>query len=242
METVRGRCCRVAVIAVFTLVLFGAPGPANADAGAAVFPGMEIRQGDAVCMVGFVETRLRVALTTGRCAGEPLVTDRGRRLVGAVLLARKTVDDADTAGALAPVEYEVIVLAPGVGATDLLPNGRHLREAPTLSARPGLRVCQLRLSAGQTCGAIGPVTNGRFTIAGPDDRRAVDRRDVGGPVYAPTDGGGAAVVGLVEGTRGSAPELESWQAVVRQLYIDCRAHGQPRPPSPVRMVGLVRAA
>jgi hypothetical protein len=70
---------------------------------------------------------------------------------------------------------------------------------------------------------------------------AVDHRDFGGPVYALTNDG-AAMVGLFEGMWGSAPEMESWQAVMRQLYIDCRSRGAQQAPSQVRPVGSVRTA
>lgn len=48
------------------MIFFGASARASADTGVTVFPGMQIRQGDRACMVGFVETTLRVALTTGQ--------------------------------------------------------------------------------------------------------------------------------------------------------------------------------
>lgn len=187
-------------------------------------------------MVGFVETRLRVALTTGQCGGEALVTDRDRHLVGAVLLARRQITDDAADSAMLPVEYEVIVLAPGVAATDVLPTGRHLHAAPALPARQGLPVCQFRVSAGQRCGSVGPVRNGRFAIAD----MAVDSRDFGGPVYALTDDNAAVMVGLFEGMWGSAPQLESWQSVMWQLYVDCRSRASQQPPSEVRMAGSVR--
>lgn len=188
-------------------------------------------------MVGFVQLRLHVALTTGQCDDGPLVTDTDGRLVGAVMLARRQVGvDASDRAAL-PVEYEVIMLAPEATATDVLPTGRHLHEAPALDAQQGLPVCQFQVSAGQRCGSIGPVSNGRFTIAD----MAVDNRDFGGPVYALTDDGDAVVVGLYEGMWRSAPELETWQAVMRQLYIDSHARGerQPQPPSDVRLAGRI---
>jgi hypothetical protein len=54
-------------------------------------------------MVGFVQTRLRAALTTGQCADGPLVTDRDQHLVGTVLLARRqTTDDAAAGSAMLP--------------------------------------------------------------------------------------------------------------------------------------------
>ncbi len=216
-------------------MLFGAAPPANSDAGTTVYPGMQIRQGDTACMVGFVQLRLRVALTTGQCDEGPLVTDRDGHLVGAVMLARRqaAVDASDSA--MLPVEYEVIGLAPDVTATDVLPTGRHLREAPALDTQQGLPVCQFRVSAGQRCGSVGPVSNGRFAIAD----MAVDGRDFGGPVYALTDDGAAAMVGLYEGMWRSVPELETWQAVMRQLYIDAHSRGEqlPQSPSEVRPAG-----
>jgi hypothetical protein len=196
---------------------------------------MQIRQGDTACMVGFVQLRLRVALTTGQCGEGPLVTDSGGHLVGAVILVRRqaAVDASDVA--MLPVEYEVIALAPEVTASDVLPTGPHLRETPALDAQQGLPVCQFRVSAGQRCGSVGPVSNGRFTIAD----MAVDNRDFGGPVYALTDDGGAVVVGLYEGMWRSTPQLETWQAVMRQLYIDSHSRGEqrPQPPSEVRLAG-----
>ncbi|OBI93851.1 hypothetical protein A5660_12860 [Mycobacterium alsense] len=235
METIGGRGCRVATAAALAVIWLGACAPADADSGPTVFPGMRIRQGDTGCMVGFVETRLRVALTTGQCDGGSVVTDGDRHPVGAVVLVRRQTADDAVDVAILPVEYEVIALAPGVAATDLLPTGRHLHEAPALRVQQGLPVCQLRVSAGQRCGKAGPVSNGRFAIAD----MTVDNRDFGGPVYVLTDDD-AAMVGLFEGMWGSTPSLESWQSVMRQLYLDSRAHDGPQPPSEVRMAGMVR--
>ncbi|ORW32857.1 hypothetical protein AWB91_10315 [Mycobacterium paraense] len=233
MEAICGR--RLASAFVCALMFFGAAPAAHADSGVTAFPGMQIRQGDTACMVGFVQLRLHVALTTGQCGNGPIVTDRDGHLVGAVMMARRQVAVDASDNAALPVEYEVIMLAPEVTATDVLPTGRHLREAPALDAQQGLPVCQFRVSAGQRCGSIGPVSNGRFTI--PD--MAVDNRDFGGPVYALTDDGDAVVVGLYEGMWRSAPELETWQAVMRQLYIDAHSRGEqrPQPPSEVRLAG-----
>ncbi len=219
-------------------MFFGAAPAAHSDTGVTVFPGMQIHQGDTTCMVGFVQLRLRVALTTGQCDEGPLVTDRDGHLVGAVTLARRQVAVDASASATLPVEYEVITLAPAVTATDVLPTGRHLREAPTLDAQQGLPVCQVRVSAGQRCGSIGPVSNGRFEIAD----MAVDNRDFGGPVYALTDDGDAAMVGLYEGMWRSTPELETWQAVMRQLYIDSHSRGDQRPQSPSEVLLAGRIA
>ncbi len=225
----------VAVLAV------GHPARAGAGPDVTVFPGIEIRQGGTVCMVGLVEPRLRVAITSGQCGnGEPDVTDHDGNPVGTVVLARRqAAGDAAANGAAQPVEYEVIALRPGVAASDMLPTGRQLRSTPGLRAQPGLPVCQFRRAAGQRCGSIDTVSNGRFTMAD----MAVDSRDFGGPVYALTDDNGAVIVGLFEGIWGSTPEMESWQAVMQQAYIDGRAQNQQQQPGgEAQMIGRRWAA
>ncbi len=229
MQAMRGHCTRPAIACAFAVVLSGVPGQAHADPAVTVFPGMEIHQGNAVCMVGLVEPRLRVALTTGQCdGGGSAVTDRDQHAVGEVVLARRQTPDESVADtAMLPVEYEVIALSPDVTATDLLPTGRHLQSTPGMRAQPGLPVCQFRRSTGQKCGSISTVSNGRFVIAD----MVVDSRDFGGPVYALTDDDGAVIVGLFEGMWRSGPQVESWQAIMQQVYIDGRSHGQ-EPPLP----------
>ncbi|OCB29893.1 hypothetical protein A5674_14120 [Mycobacterium malmoense] len=241
MEAISCRCGRLAIAFAVAVLAIGAPGRAGADPGITVFPGMEIRQGATVCMVGLVEPRLRVAITSGQCgSGESGVTDHDGNPVGTVVLARRQAADETAAGeAMVPVEYEVIALGPGVIASDVLPTGRQLRSAPGLRAQPGLPVCQFRRAAGQRCGSISSVGNGRFIIADV----AVDSRDVGGPVYALTDDNAAVIVGLFEGMWGSAPAMESWQAVMQQVYIDGRSHEQEqRPPVAARMIAARAAA
>lgn len=190
-----------------------------------MYPGMQIYQAGAACMVGFVEPRLRVALSTGQCAEGSLVTDRDKNPLGTVVVARRQSTEDASAETAAAVEYEVIAVAPDVAATDLLPTGRRLRSTPALTAQQGLPVCQLRVSAGQRCGTVGPLSNGRFAIAD----MAVDSRDFGGPVYALTDDNGAVIVGLYEGMWRAAPAIESWQAVMQQVYIDTRSQGGLQP-------------
>lgn len=213
-----------------------APGQAVADPAATVFPGMEIRQGNTVCMVGLVETGLRVALTSGQCdGGQSVVTDRDRKPIGNVVLGRRQVDADSTADtSMLPVEYEVIAIAPGVTASDVLPTGRHLGSAPGMRAQTGMPVCQLRSATGQRCGSVSSVGNGRFAITD----MASDTRDFGGPVYTLTDDNNAVIVGLVEGTWRSSPQIESWQAVMAQVYIDSHTYSpQQQPQLPVlRMI------
>jgi hypothetical protein len=222
------------VVSAVALVWLAAP--VRADPGGTVFPGMQIQQGNTVCMVGFVEPRLRLALTSGRCDPGAVVTDRGHKPLGAVLIARQTFVDEETDRDTLPVAYEVVVLAPGVIATDRLPTGRHLRDASALRLHQGLPVCQFQRPVGQRCGAAGSVFNGHFAI--PDV--AVDDRDFGGPVYVLDDGDGAIMVGMFEGLQGSAPEAESWQAVMWQLYLDLHSIIPREQARAVQLVGSVR--
>ncbi len=235
MEAVNCRRGHLAIAFAFA-VMAACPSRASADPGITVFPGMEIRQGGTVCMVGLVEPRLRVAITSGQCGtGESGVTDRDGHPVGTVVLARRqAADDAAANDATLPVEYEVIALGATVTASDVLPTGRPLKSAPGARVQPGLPVCQFRRAVGQLCGSISSVSNDRFIVAGV----AVDSRDVGGPVYTLTDDNGAVIVGLFEGLWGSVPEMESWQAVMQQVYLDGRAQNQQQqPPGEARMIG-----
>jgi hypothetical protein len=76
------------------------------------------------------------------------------------------------------------------------------------------------------------VANGRFAITD----MASDSTDFGGPVYSLTDDNNAVIVGLVEGTFRSAPQIESWQAVMAQVYIDSHTYN-PQQQTPLRMIG-----
>ncbi len=234
MEEIGRRWSRLAIASAFTTMLLVAPGQAIADPGRTAFPGMEIRQGNTVCMVGLVEPRLRVAVTSGQCdGGQSVVTDRDRKPVGNVVLGRRQVDADSTADtSMLPVEYEVIAIAPDVTASDVLPTGRHLGSAPATRAQPGMPVCQLRSAAGQRCGSINSVGNGRFSIT---DMTA-DSRDFGGPVYTLTDDNNAVIVGLVEGTWRSSPQIESWQAVMAQVYIDSHTINAQQSAPVLRMI------
>ncbi|HEX5254431.1 MAG TPA: hypothetical protein VFW69_11260 [Mycobacterium sp.] len=228
------RLRRLAIGSAFTAMLCAAPGQAAADPGGTVFPGMEIHQGSTVCMVGLVEPQLRVALTSGQCdGGQSVVTDRDRKPIGNVVLGRRQVDADSTADtSMLPVEYEVIAIAPDVTATDVLPTGRHLGSAPGMRAQPGMPVCQLRSATGQRCGSVSSVGNGRFAITD----MVADSRDFGGPVYTLTDDHNAVIVGLVEGTWRSSPQIESWQAVMAQVYIDSHTYSPPQQAPALRMI------
>ncbi len=58
-----------------------------------------------------------------------------------------------------------------------------------------------------------------------------------GPVYSLTDDNNAVIVGLVEGTWRSAPQIESWQAVMAQVYIDSHTYSPQQQPPALRMIG-----
>ncbi|MEB4208870.1 hypothetical protein [Mycobacterium sp. 94-17] len=235
MEELGRRRCRLAIACAFTATLFAGAGEAAAEpGGATVYPGMQIRQGNTVCMVGLVEPRLRLALTSGQCDdGQPVVTDSDRRPIGNVVLGRRQVDTDSTGDtSMLPVEYEVISIAPDVTATDVLPTGRRLGSAPAARAQAGMPVCQLRSATGQQCGSVSAVGNGRFAVT----EMGFDRRDFGGPVYTLTDDQNAVIVGLVEGTWRSSPQIESWQAVMAQVYIDSHTYNPPQESSSPRMI------
>ncbi|CAM4274561.1 hypothetical protein MB901379_01491 [Mycobacterium basiliense] len=228
MGTMFGGSCRSAVATALALVSLGAPAAAEAKTGLTVFPGMQIRQGSVACTVGFVETKMRIALSAGQCNGGPTVTDSERRVVGEVLLARRNiVGEVALDGATAGIEYEVIRLSPEVTATDRLPSGRQLQSSPGFRVRPALPVCHFGATTGQVCGGrVGSVSGNRFSIAD----LAADKRDLGGPVYALGDDNQAVIVGLLDGTRGSLLEAQSWHVVMRQLYLDSSSLNSPQPP------------
>jgi hypothetical protein len=223
----KGRCqsmgaafrIRLCFVATFAFAVGGmcTPVRAVADPVVTVFPGMEMRQGDTTCTVGYVEARLRIALTGGQCRGGSTVTDSNRHVLGTVVQAhRNAPEGVEADGSAQDAEYEVVALEPSVAATEVLPTGRQLQSSPALRAVLALPVCRLATTSGEICGHVSAVGNGRFVIA---DMPA-DKGEFGGPVYALTDDNHAVIVGLFAGTGGSMPEAESWEAVMRQVYLD----------------------
>lgn len=211
------RYCRSAVILVLAALGIGAPAQALGDAGVAVFPGMEIHQGNTVCTLGWVDPRLRVAMTTGRCDGGPTVTDKDSNVLGTVTVARHDTTHGTEVDASTPdVEYELIKLAPEVTATDVLPTGRQLQSSPGLRAQSAEPLCHFGISTGESCGQVSSAINGWFTVAD----MANGEGDVGGPVYAVGDDNRAVILGFFEGSGGTSPQVESWQAVMHQLAVD----------------------
>jgi hypothetical protein len=176
--------------------------------------------------VSFVETRLRPAITTNRCNGASVVSDRRHYVVGTVVRTSHDVaDDSAADFSMQAVEYEVIALADGVSPSDLLPTGRRLVARPGLDVRPRQAVCYVPNGAGEVCGSIGSIGNGRFVV----DKAGIDKRDIGAPLYFMTGGDQAVILGLVESIRGGALEAESWHAVMKQVVTDARVSGVRQP-------------
>ncbi|MEB4181741.1 hypothetical protein OQ699_19430 [Mycobacterium ulcerans] len=227
------RWCRAAIAVVFVLVSVETPALGRAAVGVTAYPGLEIHQGSVVCVIGFVEPQMRIALSAGRCNGDPMVTDRYGNAVGAVTLAgQATVSEVAVDGAAAGVDYEVITLAPEVAATDLLPTGLRLQSKPGFRVQPGARVCEAT-AARQRCGRVDTVTESRFVIAGMD----ADQHEIGAPVYVLDDDNHALIAGLLDGVRGSISEAQSWPAVMRQVYLDSRSVDSTQPPPQGRTIG-----
>ncbi len=230
---------RIAIAVAVTAMGIVTPVEAGADAGATVFPGMEIHQGSTVCTLGFVELSMQIGLTTGQCDGGSIVTDNHGKVLGSVVTARRNATDAAaTDGAAPDIEYEVIKFADDVNATDALPSGRRLESSPGAHARPADQLCHFGISTGQSCGPVSSANDGRFVFTD----MAADLRDVGGPVYVITDDGRAVIVGLLESVSSSASTAESWQAVMQQLYLDARPPGHGQPPGTVRIAGRLAHA
>lgn len=230
METRRRGLRRSAVVIASALAAVlaatGAPALAAANPGVAVFPAMDIYQGGVGCLVGFVEPQMRIALSIGQCNHGSIVTDSRENVVGAVMLARRNTGVGSAADATAAdAEYEVIKLAHHAIATDQLPNGRQLQSVPGFSVQPALPVCHVGISTGQSCGRLSSVSASGLVIAD----MAADQRDLGGPVYVLTDDNHAVIVGMLDGVQGAISHAQSWQAVMRQLYLDTRSLSSPQP-------------
>jgi hypothetical protein len=236
MEAIFRGCCYCYLMLAFVFGSICSAPQSAAEPAVTVFPGLEIHQGGAACTVGFVEPQLRVAVTSGRCGDGSVVTDGNGSVVGKVVMAHRNTPDASTPrdGGILPVEYEVIGLAADVTPADVLLDGRQLQSRPDVSAQSGMPVCQWAKATGQTCGRIGSIGNGRFAI----DGMTTDENRSGGPVYVLTDDNRAVIVGLLNETGTPTPQAESWQAVMKQLYIDTHA-ASPQAPAPVvRIAGV----
>jgi len=221
----------VATASVASLVSLA--GPAAADPGVLVFPGMEIRQGNNLCTLGFVDVATRTAYTAGHCrGGDGAVTDRN----GNVLGHQTTFRDDTPNGAVVATDHmisdwEIIALAPDVAVNDILPGGRTLAFDPAVVPQRDQPVCHFGVVTGESCGTVDSVNNGWFTMA----NGVVSKKgDSGGPVYVLADDGRAVIVGMFNSTWGDHPAAVSWTVTdqqIRQDVITSSADTVPGPPA-----------
>jgi len=191
---------------------------ANADPSVLVFPGMEIHQGSSVCTLGFVDPGARTAFTAGHCRGDGAVVDRDGRPIGTLTLFRDNTPDGATVATDHMIsDWEAISLAPDVQLNNVLPGGRTLVSDPAFAPAPGLAVCHFGVVTGESCGTIDSVNNGWFTMA---NGIVSQKGDSGGPVYAVTPDGRAAIVGMFNSTWGNYPAAVSWQTASQQVRED----------------------
>jgi hypothetical protein len=220
-----------AAIPIFALALSSVP--AQATAGALVFPGMEVRQGTNVCTLGYVDPQARIAFTAGHCRGSGQVTDRDGNVIGAQTLFRDNTPNGATIDTNHQIaDWEAITLAPEVAVNNILPSGRQLVADPAIVPVVGLPVCHYGVITGETCGTIQAVNNGWFTMA---NGVVSQKGDSGGPVYNPTPDGRAAIVGMFNSTWGQYPAAVSWQIASQQAredVISAAAGSAAAPPAP----------
>lgn len=190
------------------------PGSARADP-VLVYPGMQIRQGNNVCTLGFVDPVQRIAFSAGHCRGDGVVTDIANRHIGTMTAFQDNTPNGATVNTdQAIVDYEVIVLAPDVAVNDILPGGRVLRAEPGPLLEVGTPICHFGTITGESCGAVQRVNNGWFTMA---NGVISQKGDSGGPVYVITPDGTARIVGLFNSTWGDYPAAVSWQAATDHI-------------------------
>ena len=195
----------------------GATGPAAAEAVVTVYPGMEIRQANTVCTLGYIDPVARIGFSAGHCSTDGTVTDKAGRLIGTLATSRdNTPDGAIVTTDQTIIDYETIVLAPGVAVNNVLPGGRALVAQQARGIRPGEAVCHFGVVTGETCGSIDRVFNGWFTMA---NGVLSQKGDSGGPVYV-LDGDRAVLIGLFNCTWGTFPAAVSWQAAGEQIRAD----------------------
>lgn len=128
------------------------PATASADP-VLVFPGMEIRQDNHVCTLGYVDPALKIAFTAGHCRGGGAVTSRDYKVIGHLRAFRDNTPSGSTVATHELIaDYEAIVLADDVTASNILPSGRALESRPGVVLHPGQAVCHFGVSTGETCG------------------------------------------------------------------------------------------
>ncbi|WP_236056439.1 S1 family peptidase [Mycobacterium sp. SM1] len=204
--------------------------PVNADA-VLVFPGMEIRQGNQVCTLGYVDPGLKVAFAAGHCRGGEQVADKDGHIIGHLATFRDNTPSGSTVGSDQLIaDYEAIVLVDDVTANNVLPVGRPLESEPGLVVEPGEGVCHFGVITGESCGTVERVNNGWFTMA---HGIVSQKGDSGGPVYVTNGAGAARIVGIFNSVWGQFPAAVSWSTVSQQVREDVGVlTGLRRAPAP----------
>ncbi|WP_425518541.1 hypothetical protein [Mycobacterium spongiae] len=203
---------------MLALALSLPPAPAGADP-TLVFPGMEIRQDNHVCTLGYVDPGLRIAFTAGHCRGGGAVTDANFNLIGHLATFRDNTPSGSTVATDQLIaDYEAIVLVDSVTPSNILPGGRPLESIPGVAVAPGQAVCHFGVITGETCGTVEGVNNGWFTMS----HGVLSKQgDSGGPVYlAPNNGGPAQLVGIFNSVWGDFPAAVSWRSASDQVLED----------------------
>ncbi|WP_448394005.1 Rv1815 family serine proteinase [Mycolicibacterium sp. XJ879] len=210
----RRRFRAMAALAAPIIALTTPLAPVSASPGIVVHPGMEIRQDNTVCTLGFVDLHARVAFTAGHCRGSGHVRDRNGNFVGTQVQFRDNTPNGATVDTNHQItDWQIIGLGPDVAVNNVLPGGRLLVSDPAVVPTPGLPVCHFGVVTGESCGTIESVNNGWFTMG---NGVVSGKGDSGGPVYVVTPDGRAAIIGMFNSTWGQFPAAVSWQVTSAQ--------------------------
>lgn len=170
------------------------------------------------CTLGYVDPALKIAFTAGHCRGGGAVTSRDYKVIGHLRAFRDNTPSGSTVATHELIaDYEAIVLADDVTASNILPSGRALESRPGVVLHPGQAVCHFGVSTGETCGTVESVNNGWFTMS---HGVLSEKGDSGGPVYLAPDGGPAQIVGIFNSVWGGFPAAVSWRSTSEQVHAD----------------------
>lgn len=171
-----------------------------------------------LCTLGYVDPALKIAFTAGHCRGGGAVTSRDYKVIGHLRAFRDNTPSGSTVATHELIaDYEAIVLADDVTASNILPSGRALESRPGVVLHPGQAVCHFGVSTGETCGTVESVNNGWFTMS---HGVLSEKGDSGGPVYLAPDGGPAQIVGIFNSVWGGFPAAVSWRSTSEQVHAD----------------------